>query len=318
MAAMISIIIPNYNKRPYVRETVESALAQGATSQIVVVDDVSTDGSYELLREMAAFDPRIELVRMDANRNASACRNRGLRVARGDFVIFLDSDDVLARSCCEQRLAAIKKYPGYDLWVFPMQLFRESVTAPHGVAVPQDGDHGRRFLAHRLDWQTMQPVWRKSFLDRLGGFDESFSRLQDPEIHARAMLTGARVKCFPQAAPDCYYRTSDDRHLGNVANLSASHVAAAKHFYRTFLPRVSAEDRRALTGTLFGCLAQHVQWWRAGRLSAADLRAAASELADACQVSQHRRILRGYAATQLLVPIHVPGLNWATRFLLGA
>jgi GT2 family glycosyltransferase len=282
------------------------------------VDDASTDGSYELLLEMQAAHPRIELLRMETTRNASACRNRGLQMARGEYVIFLDSDDILAPQCCAQRTAAAREYPDYDLWVFPMHLFRESATTPHGAAIPRAGDHGRRFLAHQLDWQTMQPLWRKAFLERLEGFDESFARLQDPEIHARAMLAGARVKCFPEASPDCSYRTSDDRHIGNVANLSASHVRAAKHFYRTFLPRVSGADRTALTGTLFGCLAQHVQWWRGGRLSAQDLREVAGELAEACEVPWHRGVLRGYAAVQLLVPVHLPGLNWATRTLLNA
>lgn len=314
---MISIIIPNYNKRAYVQETVESALAQGEDCQVIVVDDVSTDGSFELLQEMAASEPRMALVRMEARRNASACRNRGLQAARGDYVIFLDSDDVLAPFCCEQRSQAIRQFPDYDLWVFPMWLFRDTAAEHHGVAVPRAGDHGRRFLAHRLDWQTMQPVWRRSFLERLGGFDETFARLQDPEIHARAMLAGARVSCFPDAPPDCAYRTSDDRHLGNVASLSASHVEAAKHFYRTFLPRVSGADRAALSGTLFECIAQHVLWWRRNRLSGAELRAAAAELAAICEVPRHRRILQAYAFVQRLVPVHVSGINYVFRRLLA-
>jgi len=93
--ATVDIIIPVYNREALVREAIESALdaAKDLSIEIIVVDDASTDGTWESLR--AYDDPRIRCFRMEANGGQSAARNRGLDLARGTFIKFLDSDDVL-------------------------------------------------------------------------------------------------------------------------------------------------------------------------------------------------------------------------------
>jgi len=93
--ATVDIIIPVYNRAALVREAIESALEAGRELSIgiIAVDDASTDGTWESLR--GYDDPRIRAVRMDANGEQSAARNRGLDEARGTYVKFLDSDDTL-------------------------------------------------------------------------------------------------------------------------------------------------------------------------------------------------------------------------------
>lgn len=106
--ATVDIIIPVYNRQALVREAIASALA--ATSdvpvEIIVVDDASTDGTWDVLR--AYNDPRIRCFRMDANSGQSAARNRGLDLARGTFVKFLDSDDILTPGHLQVEVQALE------------------------------------------------------------------------------------------------------------------------------------------------------------------------------------------------------------------
>lgn len=92
----ISIVMPVYNQSAFLSETIESLKEQEFTDfEVICVDDGSTDNSLQMLEDCAAIDNRFVVVRQ-ANAGAGAARNAGLLVARGDFVIFLDSDDLFS------------------------------------------------------------------------------------------------------------------------------------------------------------------------------------------------------------------------------
>ena len=92
-APLVSILIPAYNAAPWIRQAIESALAQSwPRTEIIVVDDGSTDGT----REQAAGFVRhgVQVLQQD-NKGAAAARNRAMAAAEGDFLQFLDADDLL-------------------------------------------------------------------------------------------------------------------------------------------------------------------------------------------------------------------------------
>lgn len=100
----LSVIVPVYNTGAYLRQCLESLCAQvGPELEIICVDDGSTDGSPAILREFAGRDARIRVVRQE-NRGLSGARNSGLRIATGDYVCFVDSDDALLPGACERML----------------------------------------------------------------------------------------------------------------------------------------------------------------------------------------------------------------------
>ncbi len=104
---MISLIIPIYNTQDYIRHSLDSVLAQSDTNwECLCVDDGSTDHSASIVEEYAQRDARFKLIRQE-NRGVSAARNAALRVAQGDFISFLDSDDFLHPRMfeCMRRLA---------------------------------------------------------------------------------------------------------------------------------------------------------------------------------------------------------------------
>jgi len=90
-----SIIITCYNQAAFIREAVESALNQSfMEKQIIVVDDFSSDGSIQLLRQ---YNDAIRLIALQRNVGAARARNLGASIASGNFLVFLDGDDVLGK-----------------------------------------------------------------------------------------------------------------------------------------------------------------------------------------------------------------------------
>ncbi len=211
---MISIIIPNHNKAQYVAETLASVKAQSFLDwEAIIVDDASTDGSVAVIEKFIESDSRFKLIRNAECKGGSAARNVGIKNAIGNYVMFLDSDDVLTQDCLQRRYDVISKDLSLDCVIASMGLMKDEVQIASRQWVP----HGTReemlraFLAHKMPFSVMQPLWRKSFVDRLGGFDEKYPRLQDVEFHTRAMFE-TDFKCqILEGQSDCYYRIDDDR-----------------------------------------------------------------------------------------------------------
>ena len=104
-STIVSIIIPCYNGDKTLRETIESVLAQTYKArEIIVIDDGSTDSSAQLIR---SFGSQIK-AEFNPNRGASAARNRGTELAQGEFIQYLDADDLLAPDALERRVAALQ------------------------------------------------------------------------------------------------------------------------------------------------------------------------------------------------------------------
>ncbi len=105
----VSIIIPLYNKAPYIKRAVRSVLAQAEQEfEVIVVDDGSTDGGAAIVEHFA--DSRIRLITQE-NRGASAARNRGIQESGADLVAFLDADDEWCPTFLETVLDLCRRYP---------------------------------------------------------------------------------------------------------------------------------------------------------------------------------------------------------------
>lgn len=104
---LVSIIIPAYNRARFLPETLNSALGQSiADIECIVVDDGSTDGTKDIVASFCARDPRVRYLQQK-NRGPSAARNYGLAEARGRFIQFLDSDDIIDPDKFAQQLAQL-------------------------------------------------------------------------------------------------------------------------------------------------------------------------------------------------------------------
>src|SRR3954469_20020525 len=92
---LVSVIVPIYNVEPFLRDCLDSLRAQTHTQlQVLMVDDGSTDNGAAIAAEFAELDPRFQLIRQ-ANAGLSAARNVAVPLANGEYLAFVDSDDVL-------------------------------------------------------------------------------------------------------------------------------------------------------------------------------------------------------------------------------
>lgn len=185
---LVSIIIPVFNRESLIKVALNSVIKQTYTNwECIVVDDGSTDGSLEILKDYAIKDSRITFFsRQRLPKGAPTCRNMGLAHANGAYVMFLDSDDYLLPFCLEQRVAAFEKHSHCDFLVFPMAEQRQHTIKIKEI--PKSTNYLVKFLSADLPWQTMCPIWKRDFLIQLEGFTEGYPRLNDPELMIRGLL----------------------------------------------------------------------------------------------------------------------------------
>ena len=113
---MISVIIPVYNAERYLCGCLDSVLrSEYHDFELILVNDGSTDGSLSICEEYAARDSRVRLISQE-NRGASAARNRGIDACRGDWVVFVDADDMISPNFL--GLVVRDEYQGQDLLLF--------------------------------------------------------------------------------------------------------------------------------------------------------------------------------------------------------
>ena len=105
---LVSIIMPSYNTAPYIKETVQSVLNQTYENwELIIVDDCSTDNTEEVLSKI--YDERIRFIKNEKNSGAAVSRNKALREARGQWIAYLDSDDLWMPEKLEKQTSFMKK-----------------------------------------------------------------------------------------------------------------------------------------------------------------------------------------------------------------
>ncbi len=206
---LISIIVPVYNRPKLVAECLDSVLAQTNPNWVCfVVDDGSTDNTWDVLEEYAAKDERIRIFKRDREpKGAPTCRNIGLNFADSNWVLFLDSDDLLAPWAIEERLKHVNNEI-IDLLVFKgIEFNNTNLSLRKQRANFSIKDLLNYHIHYQVAWQTACALWNRKFLNKIGGWYEYAMSSQDSVLNLIALYEGAIHK-WGSPLPDVFIRTT--------------------------------------------------------------------------------------------------------------
>jgi glycosyltransferase involved in cell wall biosynthesis len=184
----VSVILPTYNRQQLLREAIDSVVGQTFRGwELVVADDGSTDGTREYLTGLR--DPRIRLVFLDHGGSPARTRTAGLRVARGEWVAFLDSDDLWLPTKLALQLEQLTTHPacrwGYTAYQL-VDIDGRPVARRPPVAY---GVRSGWILADLLTFEVSPAMptlmVRRSLFDEVGGFDETIALRGDYDLALR-------------------------------------------------------------------------------------------------------------------------------------
>ena len=232
MNKLVSILIPAYNSEYWINQTIISAINQvWPSKEIIVVDDGSMDNTYNYARK---YESKNVIIKRQENRGACAARNTALELAQGDYIQWLDSDDLLAPDKISRQL----EYNNRD--IDPAILLSSSFgTFYYSIK-------RAKFTPHRL-WQDLSPVdyflfkfdeniWMnpavflvsREITEKAGPWNEILTRDDDGEYFCRVVSVSKMVKFIPDTK--CYYR------VGNISlSKNTTEKAIESMFLSTYL-----------------------------------------------------------------------------------
>jgi glycosyltransferase involved in cell wall biosynthesis len=181
MNKMISIVIPTYNCAGLLSEMVNAIVSQTYKDwELIVVDDGSTDNTATIMDSYVTDERVIYVTRPTTIRKgAQGCRNYGFSLAKGEYVCFFDSDDLISRTCLEERISFIEK-ERCDYAIFPAATFQDDVKEYKlsKMGVPTGEDILTSFLSHYAQFTVWTAIYRKNAIENIQ-WDEKIKVYQD-------------------------------------------------------------------------------------------------------------------------------------------
>jgi teichuronic acid biosynthesis glycosyltransferase TuaG len=244
---VVSVITPTFNSKSFLAETIRSAQEQTfANFELLIVDDSSTDGTFELARQWMEADRRIHAWQIPHGGSAAA-RNAAMAAARGRFFALLDSDDVWAPQYLEEQIGLLMREPAISIVTanainrggsFDGQPYWPSTLEPKPLRLLD--------LILQENAVCILSVFRREVADRVGGFDPRFRSNEDYHFWLRAAAAGLLTLQNPR--PLGFYR----RHPASVSADETRMLRGICAVLRDLAARhpLSAEERGALDDQL--------------------------------------------------------------------
>jgi glycosyltransferase involved in cell wall biosynthesis len=228
---LVSIIIPTYNRAHLIGETLDSVLAQTYSNwECIIVDDGSTDNTAEVVGEYLKKDSRFQYHHRPADRpkGANACRNYGFELSEGEYIQWLDSDDLLANSKLQSQVQLFYKDLNSKIVFGRWEKFESKIS--HSFDINQDQFYksyanGLEFLEAMGKYKTFMAshayLLKRDLLENTGLWNPHLSSNQDGEFFSRVLLLCNNIEYCKNSL--VYYRISSNETVSSFSSEQKIH-----------------------------------------------------------------------------------------------
>lgn len=235
MSELVSIIVPTFNRAHLIEATIASLLQQTYPAiEIIVVDDHSIDNTATLIDRLTQKDQRIKFYQRPATKpkGANACRNYGLELAKGEYVKWIDSDDLLSPNAIEHQWRKLQTEKA-DLCICKTSIFSDqkqlaSIKNWGNITKPFTP---KGFMVDGLRFHTCSGLWKKTFFEGVSPWDEAQMNAQEWLMHFQQLCRGVKVALCDEYLSFARYHD---------ANMSNKKNKKGKYYYHECTARIKA------------------------------------------------------------------------------
>ena len=187
-AAKVTVLMSVYNGERFVKEAIESILNQTLTDfEFIIVDDASSDETFEILQKYAKNDCRVIIEKNDFNLGLTKSLNKGLSKCKGKYIARLDADDIAVKNRLQKQYSYMESHSETSFLCSDVIVIgekghklKETCVNPRGLPIEQ-------FLLFNVPLIHSAMFFRRDVISRLGGYDENYHTRQDLELWLRAL-----------------------------------------------------------------------------------------------------------------------------------
>ncbi len=237
----VSIIMPLYNAEKYLTEAIKSILNQTYNDfELICINDCSTDRTRDIVEEFQKRDDRIKMLKNEKNLGAAPSRNKGLKAARGDYILFLDGDDIFEEELLEKATATIEKYQA-DIVLFEyMHVLSEAIYTKKVMERPKEFYERycvtpfsmNDFKPREFPWWASSPcnrMLRRLFLEENRLEFQNLASSNDVYFAQMCLYCAKKIICLDDRRVMVYARDhSEPLRISNQRNSMCSYYAMEK------------------------------------------------------------------------------------------
>ena len=247
MTPSISVVIPFFRRQHIFDETLQSVFNQTiAPLEIIVVDDCSGGDVASFFKQ---YESRIQIIILEKNVGVSGARNIGVKAAKGEYIAFLDSDDLWDTNKLKKQVKYMQEHENVALTHTGCRVFYPNGTEKFYIDKPLN-----LLFKHLIKNSHVTPpsiMIKKEIFEKLGGFDITFRQTEDYEFSMRMITQGLPIHFIPEALTHVRLGTTD-KISSNWKGFYKGHVGVVKRYKQDYINEIG------ITGYYY-CIANYIE-----------------------------------------------------------